>query len=141
MLAHLHAVRAALQRPDVDAFVLEAVKYGPTGTEVDLVYPYHLVWPSTNAPHAEADLARARDLTFLVGVTSVGLTADSAGVLARNARRALGAEKFVPLAVAGRAARIRWEAFSTASVDRDVTVSGRYPSYWVDLYRIESTPA
>jgi hypothetical protein len=142
MHAHLAAVRAALEASGWDVYLVDAVKRDAQGQVVPLVYPYYLVWPSAGAPHAEADLARSRTFSFLVGVTSVGLTADSAGVLARNARTTFGGgERYVPLAVAGRSARIRWESFSTSAVDRDVSLNGLHPVTWVDLYRIASAPA
>lgn len=143
MLAHLLAVQTALGALERDVYLVDAVKYDAQGHEAPLVYPYYLVWPSAGAPHADADLDRARDVSFLVGVTSVGETFTSAGVIGRKARAALGEDRFVRLAVPGRSARIRWEAFSTASVDRDVKLvtSGTHPGIWVDLYRVESTPA
>lgn len=135
MIEYLEAVRLRLAPLGRQTHLIDAV-----GT---LTYPYLLLWTSTNAPALEQDLARRRDLSFLIGVTAVGLNPRAAGDVARLAKNLLGPERFVPLAVEGRSARIRWDGFQTASVDREVTLpdSNRHPAYEVHLYQVESTPA
>lgn len=135
MIEYLEAVKLRLAPLGRTTHLIEA-----TGT---LTYPYLLLWTSTNLPALEQDLARRRDLSFLLGVTAVGANPTAAGDVARLAKNLLGPEKFVPLAVAGRSAHIRWDGFQTASVDREVTLpsTNRHPAYQVDLYQVESTPA
>jgi len=135
VIAHLEAVKALLV---------------PRGRPVHLVdasgetsYPYYLVWPSTGAPGLDGALDQNADVSFLIGVTGVGETVASAGVVARNAKALLGPTKPVPLVVAGRRAWIRWEGLASADVDRDVTITGtnRHPAFEAHLYRVESIPA
>jgi len=85
VIAHLQAVQALLV---------------PTGRPVHLIdatgetsYPYFLVWPSTGAPGVDGALDQNADLSFLIGVTGVGETVDSAGIVSRNAKALLGPSK------------------------------------------------
>lgn len=135
MIAHLEAVQALLAPLGRPVYLIEA-----SGT---LTYPYRLVWPSTGAPGVDAPLDQNADLSFLIGVTAVGETVTSAGVIARSGKDVLGPSKFVPLAVTGRRAWIRWEGLGSANVDRDVTIpnTNRHPAFEVHMYRVESIPA
>jgi hypothetical protein len=134
MIAHLEAVQALLA-PVRQTHLIEAV-----GT---LTYPYFLVWPSTGAPGLDGALDLNADLSFLIGVTSVGENPTSAGRVASSGKQVLGPTKFVPLTVTGRRASIKWEGFATANVDRDVTLpnTNRHPAFEAHLYRVESIPA
>jgi hypothetical protein len=135
VIAHLNAVKALLVPEGRPVHVLDAT--GETS------YPYFLVWPSTGAPGPDGALDQNADLSFLIGVTAVGATVDSAGIVARNGKARLGPSKPVPLVVAGRLAWIRWEGLATANVDRDVTLPGSntHPAFEAHLYRVESAPA
>lgn len=135
MIAHLQAVKALLVPLGRPVHLIDA-----TG---ESSYPYYLVWPSTGAPGLDGRLDENADLSFLIGVTGVGQTVDSAGIVSRNAKVVLGPSKFVPLAVADRKAWIRWEGLASANVDRDVTMPGTntHPAFEAHLYRVESTPA
>lgn len=135
MIAYLRAVKALLD---------------PLGRPVRLVdatgetsYPYFLVWPSTGAPGLEAPLNENADLSFLIGVTGVGLTYDSAGGLSGDGTGVLGPTKPVPLVVPGRKAWIKWAGLGSSGVDRDVTLSGsnRHPAFEAHIYQVESIPA
>jgi hypothetical protein len=96
MIAHLKAVKALLEAQGRPVHLIDAT--GETS------FPYYLVWPSTGAPGADAPLDQNADLSFLVGVTAVGQTVESAGIVARNGKALLGPTKSVPLTVAGRRA-------------------------------------
>lgn len=139
MISHLEGVQALLVPTGRQVHLIEAV----AEPGEPLVYPYFLVWPSTGDPGADGQLDQNADLSFLVGVTSVGENPTSAGRVARAGKQLLGPSKFVPLAVPGRKAWIKWEGFATASVDRDVTLpdANRHPAFEVHLFRVESTPA
>lgn len=134
MIAHLQAVAALLAPLDRPVHLIDAAGA--------LVYPYYLVWPSTGAPGLDGALDQNADLSFLIGVTSVGKTVESAGITARRGKAVLGPTKFVPLTVAGRKAAIRWEGLASANVDRDVTFTDtdRHPAFEAHLYRVESIP-
>ena len=136
MIDHLNAVKAVLS-PLRPCFVTAV----PQGTS--LSYPYFLVWPSNGSPGPDGALDRNADLSFLVSVTSVGVTADSAGILARSGRSLLGPDRPVRLPLAGRLAWVSWSGFATAGPDEQVTLpaSNSHPVIEVHQYRVESTPA
>jgi hypothetical protein len=135
VIGHLQAVKALLVPLGRPVHLVDA-----TG---ETAYPYFIVWPSTGAPGVDGALDQNADLSFLIGVTGVGETVDSAGIISRNARAILGPTKPVPLAVTGRRAWIRWEGLASANVDRDVTITGtnRHPAFEAHQYRVESIPA
>jgi len=135
VIAHLQAVQALLVPQGRPVHLIDATGETP--------YPYFLVWPSTGAPGADGALDQNADLSFLIGVTGVGETVDSAGIVSRNAKALLGPSKPIPLVVPGRKAWIRWEGLASANVDRDVTITGtnRHPAFEAHLYQVESIPA
>lgn len=140
MISHLEAAKALLGPTGRQVYLIEAA---PASDGPPLAYPYYLLWPSTGAPGADGALDQNADLSFLLGVTSVGQNPTSAGRVANAGKQLLGPSKFVPLAVPGRKAWIKWEGFATASVDRDVTLpdSNSHPAFEVHLFRVESIPA
>jgi len=135
VIAHLQAVKALLVPLGRPVHLVDAT--GETS------YPYFLVWPSTGAPGVDGALDQNADLSFLVGVTAVGQTVDSAGIVARNGKVLLGPSKSVPLVVAGRKAWIKWAGLGSAGVDRDVTMTGTntHPAFEAHMYQVESIPA
>lgn len=134
MIAHLQAVKTILAPLGNPAYLLDA-----TGATA---YPYFLLWPSTGAPGVDGALDQNADLSFLIGVTAVGETAESAGGRAAKGKALLGPTKPVPLVVPGRKAWIRWEGLGNAGVDRDVNLpnTSRHPAFEAHLYRVESIP-
>lgn len=134
MIAHLQAVKALLVPQGRPVHLVDAT--GETS------YPYYVVWPSTGARGAEGALDQNADLSFLIGVTAVGQTVESAGMVARSGRALLGPTKPVPLVVPGRRAWICWDGLATGDVDRDVTLpnTNRHPAFEAHMYQVESIP-
>lgn len=134
MIGHLQAVKALLVPVGIPVYLLDA-----TGASS---YPYFLVWPSTGAPGVDGALNENADLSFLIGVTAVGESPESAGGRAAKGKARLGPTKPVALDVPGRKAWIRWEGLGNAGVDRDVNLpnTSRHPAFEAHLYRVESIP-
>lgn len=134
MIGHLQAVKAHLTPLGNTVYLVDA-----TGATA---YPYFLVWPSAGAPGVDAPLNENADLSFLIGVTAVGESAESAGGRATKGKALLGPTKPVPLVIPGRKAWIRWEGLGNAGVDRDVNLpnTSRHPAFEAHLYRVESIP-
>lgn len=108
------------------------------------VFPYYLLWQSTGRPLDEVPLCGSNDtVNAILGLTSVGKTAESAREVATAARRLLYPGGYpLELAVTGRQCEIQWSSFASAAEDRDVQLpGGGYPCTYVDLYRLTSIPA
>lgn len=143
MLDHLKAIINVLTAQGLDVYLQDAVKYDDVGYPTELEYPYLIVWTTSYRPTDEKALDDvADDITATIGITAVATTPQGAAIVAENAKQLLGATKYRRLDVPGRLAYIRWSAFQTAQVDRDVKLpdTNRHPAFQVDIYRLESTP-
>lgn len=109
-------------------------------------FPYLLLWQSTGRPFWEEPLdGYNRAWDAVVGVTTVGVTADQAETKARLVRAALEPDGYpLDLPVTGRSVRVEWEAFGAMQEDRDAAIPDHpkpgYPVTYVDLYRLTSLP-
>lgn len=135
MIAHLNAIKTALESHGWTAYLLDAT--GATS------WPYVVISPGY-AGDPERPLADATSVVHGdIRVTVAGLSAASTVGLAQAVRDELSPSlSWGDLAVAGRAARLRWVRTELTEVDRDVTIpsTGTHPIFRVDTYRLVSDP-
>lgn len=135
MIAHLNAIKAALEAHGWTSYLLDAT--GATS------WPYVVISPGY-AGDPERPLA---DVTAVIHgdirVTVAGLSPASTVGLAQAVRDELSPMlSWGNVGVPERVARLRWVRTELTEVDRDVTVpsTGTHPIFRVDTYRLVSEP-
>lgn len=102
-------------------------------------YPYYVLFTDTGIDEKTKVCGESDEMTFRFQITSVGLTADSARIVA-GAVRAVVLDARPVVAGRGSVNRIRKETGIPIREDKDVTdaTSNRHPLFAVDTYVFES---
>lgn len=122
------------------AHISETTPYTAYFGEVDDTpnYPYVLLWTSTGQLEANT-LAGDRDLSDRLGVTMVATTSEGVLSMSTHVRRSLVG--FAPESDQWSVEELR-PPFDSQPIDRDRDVAlpnYGYPSFAVDLYRLQGT--
>jgi hypothetical protein len=134
-LAHFQVIRGLL------ATLPSEIRLYEDDVPVEPVFPYVVLRMTTGSDESEQFSGTQGRADFWVWVTCVGLTGDSARVVAREVRARLAG---VRPEVAGRVCNpIKRESSLPVQADRDVTVPGTdlHPMYGVDGYHFISRAA